>query len=92
MRPAEARRDGYRGRTLIARKAVKVGVVAGIACAAYMLGAASTADTPQPVQPVSVSIIYDQYGEASDVDLTDGNGHWIPTGSIAESWPDDTDD
>lgn len=46
-------------------------------------------DSPEQV---SVSIVYDQYGEAVDVDLTDQDGEWIPTGSIAESWPDDNTD
>lgn len=71
------------------------GAIVATAVTGFLLGVATTAEAPEPARPVSVSIIYDRHGEASDVDLTDENGEWIPTGSIAESWPDDntgTDD
>lgn len=79
---------------MIARRLLTLSATAATCAVFYALGAASTgpAETPEPARPVSVSIIYDQYGEASDVDLTDANGEWIPTGSIAESFPDNTDE
>lgn len=59
----------------------------------YLLGAANIQmDNDAPTPPVNISIIYDQYGEAVDVDLTDSNGEYVPAGSIAESWPDDNTD
>lgn len=69
-------------------------ILAGLtAGAAFALGTlVPPAETPTSTEQVNVSIIYDQHGEAVDVDLTDQNGEWIPTGSIAESWPDDNED
>lgn len=64
------------------------GALIASAAAGFLFGAAATAEAPEPARPVNVSIIYDQYGEAVDVDLTDSNGEYVPAGSIAESWPD----
>lgn len=41
---------------------------------------------------VNVSITYGESGEVVHVDLTDSEGNDVPTGSIAESWPDDNTD
>ena len=58
--------------------------------AGALLGVALTAGFVDDVpEQVNVSIVYDQHGEAVDVDLTDQNGEYIPAGSIAESWPAD---
>ncbi|MGP5376381.1 hypothetical protein ACTXM8_10355 [Brachybacterium alimentarium] len=71
------------------------GAIVATAITGYLLAAATTAETPAPdtpTAPVSVGIIYDRHGEVVDVDLTDENGGWIPTGTIAESRPDDSTD
>lgn len=57
----------------------------------YLLGV-SVPDRDAPTPPVNISVIYDQHGEAIDVDLTDSNGEYVPAGSIAESWPDENTD
>lgn len=58
----------------------------------YLLGVNGASSDHLPTPPVNISIIYDQHGEAIDVDLTDSNGEYVPAGSIAESWPDDNAD
>ena len=65
------------------------GAVIAAALAGYLFGAANTAtaDTPAPATPVSVSIVYEESGEARTVELTDANGEDVAVGSIAEEWP-----
>ena len=61
------------------------GAVIAAGVAGYLFGAAHTSAAPTP--PVSVSIAYEESGEARTVDLIDSEGHPVEVGSIAEEWP-----
>ena len=61
------------------------GAVIAAGVAGYLFGAAHTSAAPTP--PVSVSIVYEESGEARAVELTDDNGEDVAVGSIAEEWP-----
>ena len=61
------------------------GAVIAAGVAGYLFGAAHTSAAPTP--PVSVSIAYEEAGEARTVDLIDSEGHPVEVGSIAEEWP-----
>ena len=62
------------------------GAVIAAGIAGYLFGVANTPPAG-PVPPVSVSIVYEESGEARTVELTDGNGEDVEVGSIAEEWP-----
>lgn len=72
------------------RKAIQVMGAIALALGGVGLGyvSAQPAAAPEPDSPtpgqVHISVIYDQYGEISDVDLTDDDGNYVPAGSIAE--------
>lgn len=45
------------------------------------------AEAPAPADPVNVSIVYEESGEAREVTLTDSEGNPVELGSVAEEWP-----